>query len=64
MRRHRFQEELRTVLDLPAYDPGVVGQIVERIVVYEGGRLELVMRGRDVYERMFRGEAEFEMLGA
>lgn len=64
MRRHRFQEELRTVLDLPTYDPGVVGRIVERIVVYEGGRLELVMRSRDVYERIFRGEADYEMLRA
>ena len=47
----QVQEELRTVLDLPTYDPGVVGQIVERIVVYEEGRMELVMRSRDVYYR-------------
>lgn len=60
----QVQEELRTVLDLPAYDPGVVGQIVERIVVYEGGRMELVMKSRDVYERVFRGETGYEMLGA
>ncbi len=48
-RETQVQEELRTVLDLPAYDHGVVGQIVERIVVYEGGRMEVVMRSREVF---------------
>ena len=52
----QIQDELRTILNMPKYDPGVVRQIVEKVVVYAEGRMELVMKSRDVYERLFREE--------
>lgn len=42
--------EMRTVEALKEYDPEIIGQIVEKILVYEGGRIELVMKNKDAYE--------------
>lgn len=44
------QKEMRTVEALTEYDPEIIGQIVEKVLVYEGGRIELVMKNRDSYE--------------
>lgn len=47
------QKELKTVEALTEYDPRIISQIVEKILVYEGGRIELVMKNRDSYEMLF-----------
>jgi len=50
------EEELRTAAFLTEYDPEAVGQLVEKVIVYEGGRVELVMKNRDMYEMMTQSE--------
>ena len=40
------------ILNLP-YDPAIIGQIVEKVIVYEGTRIELVMKNQDSYEAVF-----------
>lgn len=52
------RRELRTISDLNQYDAQLIGQIVEKIVVYEGGRMELVMKSQDAYKRVFQPECE------
>lgn len=47
------QDELRTVSELQTYDSAIVGQIVEKIIVHAGGRLELIMRSQDAYKQIF-----------
>lgn len=54
----QVRAELRTTALLTEYDAGIIGQIVERVTVYGGGRIELVMKNRDSYERVFQGETE------
>lgn len=50
----QVRNELRTISDLKDYDAKLIGQIVEKIVVYEGGRMELVMKSQDAYKRIFQ----------
>lgn len=47
------KNELRTVDALQDYDPAIIGQIVEKVIVYEGNRIELVMKNQDSYEAVF-----------
>ncbi len=47
------KDELRTVDALQEYDPAIIGQIVEKVIVYEGTRIELVMKNQDSYEAAF-----------
>jgi hypothetical protein len=47
------KNELRTVDALQEYDPAIIGQIVEKVIVYEGNRIELVMKNQDSYEAVF-----------
>lgn len=44
------QDELKTVETITEYDPAIIGQIVEKVLVYEGGRIELVMKNKDSYD--------------
>lgn len=54
----RIREELRSVSDLTDYDADLIGQIVEKIVVYGNGRIELVMKCEDAYKRVFSSETD------
>lgn len=56
----QVQVELRTAEILTDYDPKLVGQIVEKVIVYVGGKVELVMRNRDSYAMVFGGDREIE----
>lgn len=52
----QVRKELRTISDLKNYDPELIGKIVEKVVVYEGGRMELVMKNQDGYKKVFQEE--------
>lgn len=52
----QVQEELRTASVLTEYDPKIIGKIVEQIVVYGGGHVELIMRSQDSYEAVFQSK--------
>ncbi|MDO5346934.1 MAG: recombinase family protein [Lachnospiraceae bacterium] len=54
--KEQVRNELRTISDLKDYDAKLIGQIVEKIVVYGGGRMELVMKSQDVYSRIFQAD--------
>lgn len=56
----QVQAELRTAEILTEYDPKLVGQIVEKVIVHVGGKVELVMRNRDSYAMVFGGDGEIE----
>lgn len=46
-------DELKSVSILKEYDADVIGKIVEKVIVYDEGRIELVMKNRDAYEAAF-----------
>ncbi len=54
----RIREELRSVSDLTDYNAALIGKIVDKIVVYESGRIELVMKCEDAYKRIFSSETD------
>ena len=56
----QVQAELRAAEILTEYDPKMVEQIVEKVIVYVGGKVELVMRNRDSYAMVFGGDGEIE----
>lgn len=56
----QVQAELRTAEILTEYDPKMVGQIVEKVIVYVERKVELVMRNRDSYAMVFRGDGGIE----
>lgn len=56
----QVQAELRMAEILTEYDPKMVGQIVEKVIVYVGGKVELVMRNRDSYAMVFGGDGGIE----
>ena len=51
--RKKVQDELRTAEVLTEYDSKMIGQIVEKVIVHAGGDVELVMKNRDSYARVF-----------
>ncbi|MFR2487262.1 MAG: recombinase family protein [Hungatella sp.] len=46
-------DELKSVSILKEYDADIIGRVVEKVIVYDGGRIELVMKSRDAYEAVF-----------
>lgn len=54
--KEMVRNELRTISDLKDYDAKLIGQIVEKIIVYEGSRIELVMKSQDIYTRIFQSD--------
>lgn len=44
------QDEIRTAEILTKYDPETISKVVEKILVYKGGRIKLVMKNRDCYD--------------
>ncbi|MGN0415263.1 MAG: recombinase family protein [Agathobacter sp.] len=56
--KNKVADELRTISDLNQYDAEIIGQIVEKVLVYDEGRIELVMKCQDAYEQVFREKAD------
>ena len=50
---HLVCDELKSVSILKEYDADIIGRVVEKVIVYDGGRIELVMKSRDAYEAVF-----------
>lgn len=45
-------KELRTAAFLTKYDPVAISRLIEKILVFKGGRIELVLKNRDAYEML------------
>lgn len=45
-----IKQEMRTAATMTKYDPVAIGRLVEKVIVFKGGRIELVMKNRDAYE--------------
>lgn len=54
----QIREELRSVSDMAEYDAEVIGRIVEKIVVHGSGRVELIMKSQDAYQRIFEAKED------
>lgn len=48
-----LRDELKTIADLSEYQADAIGKIVEKIVVYGNGQIELVMKCQDAYKMAF-----------
>lgn len=47
-----FKNEIKNIGALKEYDPKVIGRMVEKILVFEHGRIELIMKNQDAYNRV------------
>lgn len=49
-----IRDELKTIANLSEYQADAVGKLVEKIVVYEDGQIELIMKCQDAYKAVFQ----------